>query len=791
MSKLINAEGIARLRQQYAADNAYVVYPVWYNQAWPQNIDPVYQPYNIFVLWAITGDQKWMDTLEKQFHVPAFPLDKNTRRESGHQWISMYELLTPYWSPERLSVLENELKQMMTLAIRKVYSWDGDERISVLVQAAQMDEQFGTAYLTADSRDESSPYYCSLGTMPEHLAMQQEVWTREGIDGTTCESAGYTINTYKSVLYGVACLNDLSKLPGLSEWLPKFRDFMLWSVSYDYKQALNYGDADNSLDQLWEMIPWYRLPVLWLLIGLGLDGDGAIADMAAGIAAIRPGHPIQNASDLHPIYNWGPYLITDMSLIPLAGPRNPLPTGCKIFRNFGAIYRDENLYFYVTATPWLHDDHDYRKGMTDYRAYDCRTGECFINRPGEYGQDWTFYNAAAIKGQTSFDDRGLDSAEFVNGVLTLNAHHRGPMVAMSGAPVEFDYVGHEWLTRIEFIPANVGTKQPCLKVRYDWKHDGVFPDPSWSAYYPNLREFRPFESQQFMEGGLFELDEAGKVVKWNTPKGREMLIAFSGSEQVGITPWVYRGYEWMQRFRMYSDSHIGFHEIVTTAGVLGEVPPPPAEPPIDPDLIQRTQPVPEDQLPAPVDLIVVDNTSLGYHIVGGWIRYPGVGVGDEVDYVEAGDGSRLSVWRARINPGIYNIATIWTPMANRATNAPFKIKLGDTVLQTVIVNQELPPSSFDSDSWKWHTLADVTVNTEGVLTVELSNAADEFVIADAVRFEKIGSVDPPPPPDIDPPPPEPTSDIILPLSFENGKYVVDRNAQNELQLFVQETFNKD
>lgn len=775
MSYLITPERIPQLREQYAAGNPYVGYPVWYNQTWPLNIDPVYAPANIFLLWAITGDQKWMDLLTEKFHVPTERLDKNTKRECGVYWISMHTLLAPHWTPERLSVLESELKLMMTQSIKTVYSWDADDRISVLVKAAMMDERFGTSYLTADSKDPTSPYYCEWETMPQHLKMQQDAWAHECIDGATSESAGYTVNTYKSTLYGIGCLNDLSRIPGLAEWLPKFREFMLWSVSSDYKQAINYGDANNQIDPAWELILWYRIPMLALLAGIGLDEDGAIADMIAGLCEARAGGKITEPSQLHSILNWGAHLITDFSLIPLDGPREPLPSGFKAFRNFGAIYRDENCYFYATATVWLHDDHDYRKGNTDYRLYVNAGSECPINRPGEYAGTWVNYNAAAIKGQTEFPDRGLVSAEFINGKLIAKARHRGPTPPMNGKPFDLppgDYHGHEWITTIEFTPANIGTQLPCLKVLYDWKHDGVFPDPAWNPYMPDLREFRPFEVQQFITGGLVKLDESQKLLEWSTPKGREMVLSYDGSEEVALVPWVYRDVEHFKRFRMYSDRHDGFHELAITAGVIGAVPPPPPPPPLE----WFDAKVLDDDLPPPSDLIIVDNLSVGYYAYGRWIRFPGQGVGDSVDYVVAGDGSQLAGWRAKVAPGVYNISVIWVPFENRATDAPFAIRLDGKVLQTSIVNQERPPGSFeDFEGRMWHTLADVTVAVPGILEVELNDKADDHVLADAVRFERLRDIEPPPPP---------LPELNLPLTFQHGKYKIDRDSNGVICLAI-------
>ena len=59
-------------------------------------------------------------------------------------------------------------------------------------------------------------------------------------------------------------------------------------------------------------------------------------------------------------------------------------------------------------------------------------------------------------------------------------------------------------------------------------------------------------------------------------------------------------------------------------------------------------------------------------------------------------------------------------------------KLGLLMLELVRVNQELAPDDLADGGSNWEDLAIVTI-TGTDLVVELSNAANEYVIADAIR----------------------------------------------------------
>ena len=58
-------------------------------------------------------------------------------------------------------------------------------------------------------------------------------------------------------------------------------------------------------------------------------------------------------------------------------------------------------------------------------------------------------------------------------------------------------------------------------------------------------------------------------------------------------------------------------------------------------------------------------------------------------------------------------------------------------LQTVRVNQESAPSDFRDEGVYWENPGTFTI-TSDTLKVQLSNRANEYVIADAIRIERVG-----------------------------------------------------
>ncbi len=138
---------------------------------------------------------------------------------------------------------------------------------------------------------------------------------------------------------------------------------------------------------------------------------------------------------------------------------------------------------------------------------------------------------------------------------------------------------------------------------------------------------------------------------------------------------------------------------------------------------------------------IVDDGDATYSSTGGFMSFTGQGFQNDVRFA-AGDGSGdTATWTfGNLQPGTYRVSATWTPSSNRATDAPYSINGG----AAIDINQELAPNdaSFTSvqDSGSGIFFADLAggfVHAGGNLTVTLGDDADEFVIADAIRVERL------------------------------------------------------
>jgi subtilisin family serine protease len=148
------------------------------------------------------------------------------------------------------------------------------------------------------------------------------------------------------------------------------------------------------------------------------------------------------------------------------------------------------------------------------------------------------------------------------------------------------------------------------------------------------------------------------------------------------------------------------------------------------------------QTSAPTPPQILDDGDPGYSKTGTWTRYTGAGYNNDLDYKAKGTGASAASWTFSLaSPGEYRISTTWLPHSNRATDAPYRVYNGPAqsanLLATVRVNQELTPSDLNEGGVGWKHLG-VFSFTNSTLTVTLADDANEFVIADAVRIERVG-----------------------------------------------------
>jgi len=133
--------------------------------------------------------------------------------------------------------------------------------------------------------------------------------------------------------------------------------------------------------------------------------------------------------------------------------------------------------------------------------------------------------------------------------------------------------------------------------------------------------------------------------------------------------------------------------------------------------------------------VLVDNGQPGYSESGsGWVDYA-AGYNGGLRFHAPGGGADTATWQATGLPaGFYTVQATWNGSSNHASNAPYAIYDGNTLLQTVIVNQQSAPSGNTTlGGVVFQDLASVHI-TSGTIRVVLSDNVNGYVVADAVRF---------------------------------------------------------
>jgi hypothetical protein len=148
--------------------------------------------------------------------------------------------------------------------------------------------------------------------------------------------------------------------------------------------------------------------------------------------------------------------------------------------------------------------------------------------------------------------------------------------------------------------------------------------------------------------------------------------------------------------------------------------------------------------PAPI-IRAIDNGAVGFTTTGSWTRVVYQGREADIQTAVKGTGTTTATWTfTALPPGQYRVHASWTASWFNAINAPFTVFDGATALGTVLANQEVASSSLNWSSTNWKELGtfDITGDT---IRVTLTNAANDRVVADAVRVERIGDLPEPAP----------------------------------------------
>jgi hypothetical protein len=142
---------------------------------------------------------------------------------------------------------------------------------------------------------------------------------------------------------------------------------------------------------------------------------------------------------------------------------------------------------------------------------------------------------------------------------------------------------------------------------------------------------------------------------------------------------------------------------------------------------------------------VVDDGDAGFSAGSGWTYQPNPAgypyyQSDHHYRLGAANGTAATWTAGNLAAGTYRVSAAWVGFSNRATNAQYTIVDGsNATLATRTINQQLDPNDFTADGGTWEDLGTVIVSANGSLTVRLAGTGNQYLIADAVRFELVSA----------------------------------------------------
>ncbi|HEX5104940.1 MAG TPA: choice-of-anchor D domain-containing protein, partial [Pirellulaceae bacterium] len=134
----------------------------------------------------------------------------------------------------------------------------------------------------------------------------------------------------------------------------------------------------------------------------------------------------------------------------------------------------------------------------------------------------------------------------------------------------------------------------------------------------------------------------------------------------------------------------------------------------------------------------IDNGSSGYSTAGTWYSSSSGRDGD-ANWTVNGSGSNVATWTfTGLAAGQYRVSATWPSASHYASDAPYSVYNGSQFLGTSRVSQKAAPSGLSDAGSQWKDLGNFTI-TGNTLVVKLSNDANGWVAADAIRIELIAA----------------------------------------------------
>jgi hypothetical protein len=150
-----------------------------------------------------------------------------------------------------------------------------------------------------------------------------------------------------------------------------------------------------------------------------------------------------------------------------------------------------------------------------------------------------------------------------------------------------------------------------------------------------------------------------------------------------------------------------------------------------------------DPLPAAY-VKTIDNGAAGFTTTGTWhAQNSKNGFENDIQFANKAEKNDKTVATATwtftgLAAGQYRVSVTSPASASYASDAPYSVFDGATLLRTVRINQKQVGGDLAADGFRWQNLGSFKIQG-GTLVVQLTNRAGGQVVADAVRIEKVAA----------------------------------------------------
>jgi hypothetical protein len=543
-------------------------------------------------------------------------------------------------------------------------------------------------------------------------------------NGEWIESTEYNLLTVRELLTAAGFVG-LDKHPKIKAFVRATGEQHRWHHTPEPIPRTVYQWGDN--ERHGSPVPYWRCPLYYTIQALGGDPDG---------------HLLHLAKAMQPQVDSAFYHAHDHAIASGFDPRN-LPEAAKVVHPVGVRQNKNGLTLFRTPdtlvavfnpvyfAPW-YVDHQ----MQSWDWVEYRNGEWKQGHPISYMPWSRNNNGSEAHGFSQPPTRSTGEAKLIEGGFEIELKASGPPVIGGYDPPpgfitdwtrKHVYKNGVMATtdRLAAVPPIPWWSYYAIGVNYDWIQQQKLAPLAQFFHAPPGREVTQ------IDGGFTWLTESGlpRKLLTNAPQLSTAPVLIGTNIGTYVDP-SQEGGTLMQLGAEYEITTVtgdADNPAVVMPGPPG--PPPVVEPgPVTPPPVVVVPPVDPPALPIRTGGTVLDQADY----VGEWVDWKATGINGGLHY--AGPGENAATWTFTVEPGRYLVAATWPEYPNRATNTAYQFA-GISKL----VNQEKAPASFVAGEVRWHTLGEVEAT--GKLTVVLdAKDADEYVIADAIRIERIGDL---------------------------------------------------